>query len=329
MTITAYSGPIIGFGTTPTSSAGTGLLGADAEHNSQRGPSLFDIGQGLLDPRVAYAYQPGSGPSALTFGFYRGVGNVDYVPAAITNTASAFVALATVSTGVIGAFTLAAASSANGTYSTTIIAPETGQETGTLIAIDSTAAYVTFGSDGSIAAWNPGAGTGRCITINKSSNLDSGTYVVIGRDMYGFKMTEQITSSSSTNLAGVKAFKYISAIINTTTPTSTSVSIGFGDVFGFPLAVPYCGQNTDVRILASAYSSAVAVALSSANTVLASTIATQTSTTPDVRGTYASSTASNGTVRLQMTITPTASGASTITSTNVTALFGGTQYSSV
>ncbi|HJT94524.1 MAG TPA: hypothetical protein VJ777_21715, partial [Mycobacterium sp.] len=290
MTITAYSGPVVSFGVT-LSSTGNGLTGNDLEHNSQRAPDISDLGHAMMDPRQAYAYQPGSGVTLETFSFYRGVATVDYVPAAITNTASAFVPLTTVATGVSGAFTLTAASSANGTYSTTIIAPETGRVSEALIAIDSTAAYVTFGTDGTVVAWNPGAGTGRNITINKSSNLDAGTYTVYGRDMYGFKMTEQITSSSSKNVFGVKAFKYISSITNTTTPTSTSVSIGFGDIYGFPFAVPYCGANTDVRVLASAYSSAVAVALSSANVALASTAATQTSTTPDVRGTYASSTA--------------------------------------
>ena len=327
MTITALSGPIISFGQTPTSSAATGLLGGDLEHNGQRAPSVFDLGQMLMDPRVAYTYQPGSGVSTKTFGFYDSVGNVDYVPTAITNSASAFVVLTVVSTGV-STYALAAASSANGTYSTTIIAPETGQVTGTLLAIDSTASYVTFAQDGTIAAWNPGAGTGRNITINKSSNLDAGTFTVAGRDMYGYKITEQITASTSKNVAGVKAFKYISSITNCTTPTSTSVSIGFGDVYGLPLYVPYCGSNTDIRLLASGYSSAVAVALSSANTALGST-ATQTATTADVRGTYASSTASNGTLRLQMTVTPSASGIAAITSTNVAPLFGQAQYSSI
>lgn len=327
MSITAFSGPVVAFGITPTSTGGTGILGNDLEHNSQRAPSVADLGNMLMDPRVAYAYNPGAGPTGKVFGLYGNVGSVDYVPTAIANSASAFVVLATVSTGV-STWTLAAASSANGTYSTTIIAPETGQATGTLIAIDSTAASVTFGSDGSIAAWNPGAGTGRCISINKSSNLDSGFFTIAGRDMYGFKMTEQITSSSSKNVFGVKAFKYISSITNCTTPTSTSVSIGFNDTYGLPLYVPYCGQNTDIRLLASAFSSAVPVALSSANTAVAST-ATQTSTTPDVRGTYASSTASNGTGRLQITITPSASGIAAITSTNVAPLFGQAQFSSV
>lgn len=327
MTITAYSGPVISFGATPTSTAGTGLYGNDLEHNSQRSPDVSDLGHMMLDPRVAYTYQPGSGPTTKTFGFYRGVGNVDYVPTAIANSASAFVVLATVSTGVSGAFTLATASSANGTYATTIIAPETGKVSEALIAIDSTAAYVTFGSDGTIAAWNPGAGTGRNITVNKSSNLDAGTYTVAGRDMYGFKMTEQITSSSSKNVAGVKAFKYISSITNTTTPTSTSVSIGFGDVYGFPLYTPYAGANAVVYLTAGA-SQTAAPAVGAITVALAST-ATATATTAEVRGTYASSTASNGTIRLQMVVTPAASAVASVTSTNFAPLFGATQFSSV
>lgn len=326
MTITALSGPVVQFGTVTTSSAGTGLLGADLEHNSQRGPMMTDLGDSMMDPRVAYAYQPGSGVTAQSVGFYNNAGVVDYKP--ITLNASAFVSATVVATGVVGAFPLNAASSAGGTFSTTIIAPETGRPTGTLLAIDSTAAVLAFGQDKTIAVWNPAAGTGRNITLAPSSNLDGGSYVVVGRDMYGYKITEQI-AGGATALAGKKAFKYISSITNATTPTSTGVSIGFGDIYGFPLAVPYTGLNAQVSVLASAFSSAVIVALSSANTVLASTVAVQTSTTADVRGTYASTTASNGTVRVQMVVLPTAASIATVTSTNVSGLFGLTQFSSV
>lgn len=326
MTVTALSGPIISFGTVATSTAGTGLLGGDIEHNEQRAPFFSDLGDALMDPRVAYSYEPGSGVTALTLGFFNNVATVDFVPA--TANTSAFQATATGSTGVT-TFTLAAASSAGGTYSTTIIAPETGKASGTLIAIDSTAAYVTFGSAGTLAAWNPGAGTGRNIVIKPSSNLDGGSFTVAGRDMYGYKMTETI-AGGSTSLAGRKAFKYVSSITNTTTPTSTGVSIGFGDVFGWPLAVPYTGLNTQAIALGSAFGSTATVSLlSSVNVVLASTVATQTSSTPDVRGTYASSVASNATVRLQMIVVPAASAIASITSTNVAPLFGGTQFSSV
>lgn len=334
MTITAYSGPIISFGITPTSSAGTGLLGNDAEHNGQRGPSLFDLGQALMDPRVAYAYQPGSGTATKTFGFYGGVGNVDYVPIGSSNATGAFVTSTYTSTGVSGAFTLATASSATGTYSTTIIAPETGQATGTLIAIDSTAAYLTFGSDDTVAMWNPGGGTGRCIVITTSSSGDGGTWSIAGRDMYGFKMTETIalsqgsSNSSGYTIIGQKAFKYISSITNATTPTSTNATIGLSSAFGLPLKVPYVGNNLQISLNTSAITQGVSL-LTSATIILASTAATQTSTTPDVRGIYKSSTATNNTIRLQVTVTPTASAVAAVTSTDVSALFGGTQYSSV
>jgi hypothetical protein len=58
-------------------------------------------------------------------------------------------------------------------------------------------------------------------------------------------------------------------------------------------------------------------------------LSVQTSTTPDVRGTYASSVASNAVSRLQMVVTPPATTIAAITSTNVAPLFGATQFSSV
>ena len=325
MTATAFSGPIVQFGTVLSSTSGTGILGADMEHNEQRAPMVADLGDAMMDPRTAYSYDPGSGVTTMTLGFYNNTANVDYIPAAINS--SAFV-VNTASSGV-STFTIAAASSAGGTYSTTIIAPETGKATGTLIAIDSTAAYLTFGSAGTFGVWNPAAGAGRNITIHPSSNLDGGSYSVAGRDMYGFKVTETI-AGGSTSLAGKKAFKYVTSVTNTTTPTSTGILVGFGDVYGFPWAVPYAGTNIQVTIGSSPATSNGVNALSSATLSLASTAAVQTSTTPDVRGTYASSTASNGTlIRMQLTVFPTANLIAAITSTNVAPLFGGVQFSSV
>ena len=284
----------------------------------------------MTDPRAFYQYKPGAGPSTPVYGFYQNRGYVDFVP---TLGASALVAAATVSTGVT-TFTLTG-SSAVGTYETTIIAPETGQATGTLLAIDSTAATVSFGQSDTITVWNPAAGTGRAISITTSSSGDGGTYSIYGRDMYGYKMTETIsvsqgtTNSSGYSITGQKAFKYISAITNTSTPTSTSVSIGLSNTFGFPMKTTYAGSDLDIRILASAFSSAVPVALSSANMINASTAATATSTTADVRGTYASTTAPNGTVRLQISVNPTVAAISAMSVSDMSPLFGVAQYSSI
>ena len=334
MTITAFSGPVGQFGTVQTSSAGTGILGLDFEHNEQRGPMFSDLGDSMMDPRVAYSYQPGQGASRLFMNFYNNVATVDYVPLTINGSA-----ILTSSYGSSGVTTFSIPSSlgvsSNGIITTTIIAPETGKVTGTLLAIDSTAAYLTFGSAASECMWNPAAGTGRCVSITTSSTTDAGVFTISGRDMYGYKMTETLALSQGTsNSSGVtitsqKAFKYISSITNTTTPASTGVSIGFTDHYGMPLYVPYAGLNAQVGLNSSANNSAV-VPLSTTNFILplAST-ATATSTTADVRGIFESTTASNGVVRLQMLVTPTAVAAAGITSTNVAPFFGATQFSSV
>jgi len=333
MANTSFSGPLLQFGITLSSTSGDGLTGLDMEHNPQRAPMFADMGDAMMDPRSAYMFKPGH--AALTYGFYNNAGVVDFSPSSASSTA---LVVNTASSGV-STFTLSAASSAAGTYSTTIIAPETGKVTGTLICLDSTGAYLTLPGGGAsvggtgtnpFVLWNPGAGAGRNITIFPSSTGDAGTYSVSGRDIYGYKMTETI-AGGSTNLAGKKAFKYVSAITNTTTPVSTGITIGFGNVFGFPFAVPYVGVNATVFVTSSPFgSSAAVVPLSSVVVNLASTVATQTSTTPDVRGTYASSlAASGGGVRIQMIVTPAASAIATLTSTNFSPLFGATQFSSV
>jgi hypothetical protein len=77
------------------------------------------------------------------------------------------------------------------------------------------------------------------------------------------------------------------------------------------------------------------IALTSANSVPASSIAAQTSTTPDVRGTYSASIATNGTsanntssgVRVVIYQPITSVMASNVTASDQSALFGVTQFS--
>lgn len=318
MAITARSGPSISFGQTYTSS------GAVGQYNEERGPDLSDLGFGMLDPRPAYAYQPGAAVGTDVLGFAYGRAAVDFQPSSASSNAFAISSNTAPSAGAAVTLT---PSSAKGTYLTTINPPEGGAAV-SVIAIDSTAAFLSFGSAGTVNYWNPAAGTGRCISITTSSSGDAGSWTIAGRDMYGFKMTETVATSSVT-FTTQKAFKYISSITAASVIASTGVSIGLSDTYGFPMKVAYCGGYVDVRLLATAFSSAVPVALSSANVVLASTVATQTTSTPDVRGTYASSTATNGTVRLQMFVAPTPQALQSVTSTDVSPLFGATQFSSV
>ena len=84
---------------------------------------------------------------------------------------------------------------------------------------------------------------------------------------------------------------------------------------------------TQIRLIAT--SSLVGQNSSGAITV-ASTAATQTSTTPDIRGTYASSTATTGgalRVQIMQMITPTM--LASVTASDATSVFGIAQYSSV
>ncbi len=335
MGITAISGPHVVFGTTYTTS------GAQAEYNEERGPSLFDLGQGTADPRYQFTYSPGAAVGSQVKGLWDQQGIVDYVPFTASSSTNPAIVSSTGNAPVSGtAFTLTPIAS-NGAISTTIVAPETGQAV-SVVAIDSTAATLNFGSGGTVAMWNPTAGTGRCISVITScTNTNSEVYIVRGRDMYGFKMTENIigsTTSSGTG-TGVKAFKYIQSVVcsTTVTVTSTGVTVGFADRFGFPLKAPYMAGIT-VWNSTTPNNAGTLQALSSVNTVKASTVVTQTATTPDVRGTVNSTFVSNGSTATGNT--PTSTGtrltiyqpitvamAGSITPTDVTAMFGATQFS--
>lgn len=321
MGVVANSGPYISYGITQTTS------GVVTEYNEERGPDLSDLGSATLDPRPFYRYQPGSAVGTKILSVFNNEGYVDWVPSALSSNGL----VSNGSSGVGGA-TLTLTSTGTGLVTTSIVAPESGLTVSAVLlgstVSGSTQAYLSFGQSGTVACWNPQFGSGRNITIAMSSNTDAGSFTVLGRDQYGFKMSETLAAGSTT-ITGKKAFKYITSIQASTTLVSTGFLIGYGDVYGFPLKLPYCGLNSQIQILASAFSSAVSVALSSATTVLASTVATQTSTTPDVRGTYASTTPSNGTVRVQMYQGLDAVMMANITASDTSAMFGATQFSSV
>ncbi len=338
MGITAESGPLIGYGLTQTSS------GQVTEYNEERGPSLFDLGGGMLDPRYQFNYKPGAAVGSRLYGIFDNYAYVDYVPATI-NSCSIFGASAMPAAGTPIVLT---PSTALGTFQTTLQPPEGGPAV-SVIAIDSTAQFLSFGTgnagstmmgstSGTVCLWNPAAGTGRVITITSNSSVDTGSYVIAGRDMYGFKMTEtQLIADGSTALGankftmtGRKAFKYVSGVTasSSSTLTSTTVSVGFGDTYGLPLYTAYTGLGTFIQIVNTA---SAQTAVSSGPITLGTTVTAnvQVSSGIDVRGTYASTTASNGTIRLQIAQNITPKMISGITPTDASAMFGLTQFSSV
>lgn len=329
MGITANSGPFLGFGITQTSS---GLV---QEYNEERGPSAFDLGSGMMDPRSYFNYKPGNPAGYQVKVLYEGVGQIDYIPFAISSMAISPSASTVPSAGAV--LTLSPQST-YGAIQTTIIAPESGIST-SVIAIDSTASVLTFGQSGTIAVWNPAAGTGRNISITMSATeATAQVMTVFGRDMYGIKMQESITASTLSSVGiGRKAFKYISSILPaTTTITSTGVGIGFGDTFGMPIKFPYTTQDLSLSLSTGYQSIMNTVSATSSNTTTASTAATQTSTMPDIRGTWLSSVATTGTigsiasgaaVRVQIRQRITAIMASNVTASDQTSIFGIAQYS--
>lgn len=319
MGVTAFSGPVFVYGITQSAS------GQTTEYNEEWGPSLLDLGWATMDPRYQLDYDPGNPVGSKVYGFDKGWAQVDYVPTTLqTSGIQTSSNSGPLTAGA--AVTLASASSALGTYATTIIAPETGQTTGTLIAIDSTAAYLAFGTGGTAALWNPAAGTGRQITLTPAGNSsnDGGSWSIAGRDLYGFKVTETISVSSQV-MTSKKTYKYISSIVAATTLGSTGVGIGFNDTFGLPLLAKNTGVNLQIRLTPTA---SLQYQNSSGPITLGST-ATQTATSSDPRGTYASTTASNGTLRLQISMAITPTMIAGVTPTDTSLLFGATQFSSV
>jgi hypothetical protein len=129
-------------------------------------------------------------------------------------------------------------------------------------------------------------------TIVTSRNL-----TVSGYDYYGQAMSEVIatgtTSSAVANVAGKKAFFQITGItISGSLPVA--ITVGTTDVLGLPVRV------FNVSYIASVKSNNTLA--QDAGTFVAAATQTATTTTGDVRGTYAPATASNGVVRTTMGI---------------------------
>lgn len=341
MAISAKSGPELNFGAVISGST-NGATGnaATGGYNDQRGPTIHDLNHAMMDPRAFYQYQPGTGitTTPAVFGtddvaaFWLGRGSYDFVPVAVSSVAIS--AAATTSAAGSSAITLASASSARGTYQVVIPAPETGAQLSVLTCDSSGPQFNIFGQSGTVNTWNPGFGPARQVSVSLTSYLDS-PFVITGRDVYGYKISEQIAissiGSSGSSFGGVsqKAFKFITGGNFSSTPTSTGFGgVGFVDNFGLPMYMPYLDRDYGVSI-SSAPLSLTASVLSSANIILGSSRATQTSTTPDVRGIYQSSVALSTNFRVQIAMVLQSSGAAAITTADMSAFFGALPFSSV
>lgn len=127
-----------------------------------------------------------------------------------------------------------------------------------------------------------------------TASVTATVVTVTGKDQYFQNMTETVTGPAGTAVtAGIKAFKYLGAI-TASGNTVSAITIGTGDVLGFPYRVAALGQTLiwdalDLRV-------------DSTGLTVADTTSPATSLTGDVRGTYAMQAASNGSRRVTVWI---------------------------
>lgn len=314
MTRSATGGPFIVYGQKPSINSYPG----GGEYNNDAAPSLFYAGDGLLDPRYGYYESAGDNPNSIGF---QGSTYIPTVNAILATASTSIIAAAQTPTSGT-ALTLATQSTTGLTVlsaATTVLPSMNSIAAGTL-AIDGAPGTVVFRTSGNgtnvggVQLYDPTKAAARNIRIQTNGNDGSGSYLVSGADIYGYPMTESIAGTSNATggiQSGAKAFEFIYSVTPRGTINSTSVSVGTGDVIGFPIRADSAGElhvffnNTPIT--------------TSTGFVYATTT-TATSSTGDVRGTVSLATASNGVRAIQVFQTPTANNLKT-----TTGLFGVTQ----
>jgi hypothetical protein len=135
----------------------------------------------------------------------------------------------------------------------------------------------------------------RAVSITQAASGTQRTFTVSGYDYYGQAMSEAITSTVGSTVTGKKAFFLISSVTVAGGGTTTAVTVGTGDVFGCP--VRFFDKSYIVR-----YGWNNGTTDDTSGVLTVADTATATTTTGDVRGTFAPSTAADGIKRAVVTI---------------------------
>lgn len=280
-------------------------------------PSLDFLGNGVQDHRMAYNSRGSSSVQPGIVGWYGSCPSVvaDYVPSAIATANIA--ALAHVVSGT--AMTLVSSTGSGITVLSTS-APAffmpTGLSLSAGVVIDGLPSLHVFGANGNFqtGCYNRGTYVGRGVSISGVSGGAGGTFTVSGYDVYGYPMTQLVTVAAGANTVNtLKTFKAIASV----TPNFSDAhnySVGTADIYGFGILATYFA---DVTVN---WNSALITA--SNGFVTADTTSPATNATGDVRGTYATQSASDGTKRLFLSVTPTLGG---LVTNPTTGLFGSAQ----
>lgn len=149
----------------------------------------------------------------------------------------------------------------------TITAFTASAGTATAIGYNGVVPFQTLGVPG---------GWGRALTM-VASTANARTVNVVGTDYLGQKMLETFTLNGTAAVAGKKAFAYVDSIIFTSGADTSTVNVGYGNVFG----IPFAGE----AMISEIKNGALAV---SAGTFVAAPLnaTVQTATTVDARGSY-------------------------------------------
>ena len=290
MGISASPGPVVIFGSKT-------IPGQGGTPNADIGPSIVYGVWGLMDARVGY-----NNTRLGAIAMY-GIDNpmvLDATPSTISavNIAASqspgAAALTLVSTTGAGITVMATATAVWG--SGTIIPAGT-------LAIDGLPGLIQSGlaipvvSTGStrLAFYDPTKAIARAVRITSGGNDSGITFLVRGYDVYGYPQTERITGANAGVAAGKKAFKFISSV-TPSAAAATTVSVGTSDVYGL-------GIRADKLAYIQVYFNS-ALVTSTGTFVAAVTTNPATATTGDVRGTFTTPSASDGTKTIQIEIQP-------------------------
>lgn len=264
-------------------------------------PSQDYLGAGIQDHRYPYNK---AGSSAVRPGILGWYGSEFPMVANIVASAAATANIAALANVVSGTAMTLVSSSAAGIIALTSLAPAVFWSPGYVsvssgVAIESLPTYHLFGANGTFTTgfYNRSTCVGRAVSISGVSGGAGGAFLVSGYDCYGYAMSQLVTVASGANTVNsTKAFKVITSVVPQFTDAH-NYSVGTADIFGLGILATYFG---DIRVV---YNSTAVTATT--GFVAAVTTDPATTTTGDVRGTYAVQSATDGSKRLQIFVTPT------------------------
>lgn len=161
----------------------------------------------------------------------------------------------------------------------------------------STPLTLTAGSGVTLATAPDGSGrtvyqfdVERSVSLASPDNLSGMNFTVSGFDFYGTPMTQTRAGPNANTVNTLKPFYQVLSITPSATDGTHTVTAGQADIFGFPFAI------SDAGYIMPKWNNTLAQ--DAGTFVVADATSPATASTGGVRGTYAPSSASDGTKRL-------------------------------